>query len=106
MPDELYELLKDAVEQALLASDSVQAILEDISGGGSDIQLEVWAKIAGTLAQVPAGPSRQFHLFEPGFPLDLALPDWMPTEEDVEFLRGMGVSLSDAIDELGFDGYS
>ena len=91
VPEELYERLEQAVEQTLLASDSVQDILERIGYAGFDIELNVWARSTSTPAEAAAERDRQLDLFRPGAVESVTL-DWMPTEEDVDFLREMGVS--------------
>lgn len=91
LPQELQERLEEAVEQTLLASDLVQDILERIGYAGFDIELNVWARTTSTPVQAPAESDPQLNLFRPGATESVTL-DWMPTEEDVDFLREMGVS--------------
>jgi hypothetical protein len=92
IPEELYERLAAAIERSLLASDSVQDAMSEINAFGVDVRLDVWAKASPTLLDILADEEGQLDLFadQTHSQGQIGL-DWLPTEEDTDLLRSMGI---------------
>jgi hypothetical protein len=94
MPEELYERLAAAFELTLCTSDLMRNVISDINDEGYEILMGVWARGTETAAVGQSACDRQLALFEgePGPTAGELKFEWRLSEEDIQFLRTLGIT--------------